>query len=149
MRSMTEEGLDLIKLYEGYSSSPYLCPALHWTIGYGAIWGLDGKRVTEDHPDINEKQADQLLRRDVRKSEVAVLRQIKVTLEDGQFDALCSFVFNLGSGSLQSSTLKRKINRGDYIGAADEFPRWVYAGGRKLKGLIKRRNHERLMFIGG
>ena len=93
--------------------------------------------------------SDQLLRRDVRKSEVAVLRQIKVTLEDGQFDALCSFVFNLGSGSLQSSTLKRKINRGDYIGASDEFPRWVYAGGRKLKGLIKRRNHERLMFIGG
>ena len=117
MRSMTEEGLDLIKLYEGYSSSPYLCPALHWTIGYGAIWGLDGKRVTEDHPDINKDQADQLLRRDVRKSEVAVLRLIKVPLEDGQFDSLCSFVFNLGSGSLQSSTLRRKINRGDYIGS--------------------------------
>ena len=138
MRSMTDEGLDLIKLYEGYSSSPYLCPAQHWTIGYGAIWGLDGKRVTEDHPDINKDQADQLLRRDVRKSEVAVLRLIKVPLEDGQFDSLCSFVFNLGSGSLQSSTLRRKINRGDYIGAADEFPRWVFAGGRKLKGLIKR-----------
>tara|TARA_R110001592_G_scaffold225253_1_gene481024 strand:- start:959 stop:1405 length:447 start_codon:yes stop_codon:yes gene_type:complete len=147
MRNMTDEGLDLIKLYEGYSSSSYLCPALHWTIGYGAIWGLDGKRVTEDHPDIDEEQANQLLKRDVRNSEVAVLRQIKVTLDDGQFDALCSFVFNLGSGSLQSSTLKRKINRGDYIGAADEFPRWVYAGGRKLKGLIKRRNHERLMFL--
>jgi len=149
MRSMTDEGLDLIKLYEGYSSSPYLCPAQHWTIGYGAIWGLDGKRVTKDHPDINKDRADQLLRRDVRKSQVAVLRLIKVPLEDGQFDSLCSFVFNLGSGSLQSSTLRRKINRGDYIGASDEFPRWVFAGGRKLKGLIKRRNHERLMFIGG
>ena len=125
---MTDEGLDLIKLYEGYSSSAYLCPAAHWTIGYGAIWGLDGKRVTEDHPDIDEEQANQLLKRDVQNSEVAVLRQIKVPLEDGQFDSLCSFVFNLGSGSLQSSTLKRKINRGDYIGAADEFPRWVYAG---------------------
>ena len=149
MRNVTDKGLDLIKLYEGYSSSPYLCPAQHWTIGYGAIWGLDGKRVTEDHPDISKDQADQLLRRDVRKSQVAVLRLIKVPLEDGQFDSLCSFVFNLGSGSLQSSTLRRKINRGDYIGAADEFPRWVFAGGRKLKGLIKRRKHERLMFIGG
>lgn len=149
MRNMTDKGLDLIKLYEGYSSSPYLCPAQHWTIGYGAIWGLDGKRVTEDHPDISKDQADQLLRRDVRKSQVAVLRLIKVPLEDGQFDSLCSFVFNLGSNSLQSSTLRRKINRGDYIGAADEFPRWVFAGGRKLKGLIKRRKHERLMFIGG
>ena len=65
MRRMTDEGLDLIKLYEGYSSSPYLCPAQHWTIGYGAIWGMDDKRVTEDHPDINEDQADYLLRRDV------------------------------------------------------------------------------------
>ena len=147
MRHMTDEGLDLIKLYEGYSPSAYLCPANHWTIGYGAIWGLDNTRVTEDHPDINEEQADQLLRRDVSISERTVLRLIRVPLEDGQFNALCSFVFNLGSGSLQSSTLKRKINRGDYIGAADEFPRWVYAGGRKLKGLIKRRNHERLMFL--
>ena len=145
---MTDEGLDLIKLYEGYSSSPYLCPAQHWTIGYGAIWGMDDTRVKEDHPDINEDQADYLLRRDVKKSEMAVLRHIRVPLEDGQFNALCSFVFNLGSGALQSSTLRRKINRGDYIGAANEFPRWVYAGGRKLKGLVRRREHERLMFIG-
>ena len=145
---MTDEGLDLIKLYEGYSSSPYLCPANHWTIGYGAIWGMDDKRVTEDHPDINEDQADYLLRRDVKKSEMAVLRHIRVPLEDGQFNALCSFVFNLGSGALQSSTLRRKINRGDYIGAADEFPRWVYAGGRRLKGLVRRREHERSMFMG-
>lgn len=145
---MTDEGLNLIKLYEGYSSSPYLCPAQHWTIGYGAIWGMDDTRVKEDHPDINEDQADYLLRRDVKKSEMAVLRHIRVPLEDGQFNALCSFVFNLGSGALQSSTLRRKINRGDYIGAANEFPRWVFAGGRKLKGLIRRREHERLMFIG-
>jgi lysozyme len=145
---MTDEGLDLIKLYEGYSSSPYLCPAQHWTIGYGAIWGMDDTRVKEDHPDINEDQADYLLRRDVKKSEMAVIRHIRVPLEDGQFNALCSFVFNLGSGALQSSTLRRKINRGDYIGAADEFPRWVYAGGKKLKGLIRRREHERSMFMG-
>ena len=145
---MTDEGLDLIKLYEGYSPSAYLCPANHWTIGYGAIWGLDHKRVTEDHPAITEYQADQLLRRDVGKSEQSVIRLIRVPLEDGQYDSLCSFVFNLGSGALQSSTLRRKLNKGDYIGAADEFPRWVFAGGRKLKGLIRRRNHERLMFLG-
>ena len=148
MRHITDDGLNLIKTYEGYSSHAYLCPALHWTIGYGAIWGLDHKRVTEDHPDITEYQADQLLRRDVGKSEQSVIRLIRVPLEDGQYDSLCSFVFNLGSGALQSSTLRRKLNRGDYIGAADEFPRWVFAGGRKLKGLIRRRNHERLMFLG-
>ena len=109
---------------------------------------MDHKRVTEDHPDITEDQADQLLRRDVSKSEQSVIRLIRVPLEDGQYDSLCSFVFNLGSGALQSSTLRRKLNRGDYIGAADEFPRWVFAGGRKLKGLIRRRDHERLMFLG-
>ncbi len=86
--------------------------------------------------------------RDVSISERTVLRLIRVPLEDVQCNALCAFVFNLGSGSLQSSTLRSRINRCDYIGAADEFPRWVFAGGRKLKGLIKRRAHERLMFIG-
>ena len=70
---MTDEGLDLIKLYEGYSPSAYLCPASHWTIGYGAIWGLDNNRVTEEHPDINEEQADQLLRREnIRGSGTAI-----------------------------------------------------------------------------
>lgn len=147
MRHITNEGLDLIKHYEGFSSSPYLCPAAHWTIAYGAIWGLDGTRVTRDHPDVTKEQGDQLLRRDVGKSERAVLRLIRVPLSDGQFDSLCSFVFNLGSGALQSSTLRRRLNRGGYEEAADEFPRWVFAGGRKLKGLIKRRNDERMLFL--
>ena len=145
---MTEEGLDLIKFYEGYSSSPYLCPAQHGTIGYVAIWGMDNKRVTWDHPDIDKDQADYFLRWDVKKSQVAVLRILKFPLEDGQYNALSSFVFNLGSAALKSSTLRRKINRGDYIGAANDFPRWIWAGGRRLKGLIKRRNDERLMFLG-
>ena len=83
MRHITNEGVDLIKHYEGFSSSPYLCPAAHWTIAYGAIWGLDGTRVTRSHPDVTKEQGDQLLRRDVGKSERAVLRLIRVPLSDG------------------------------------------------------------------
>ena len=144
---MTAEGLDLIKHYEGFSSAPYKCPAGYWTVAYGAIWGIHGTRVDEDHPDVSKEQGNQLLRRDVGRSEKAVLRLIKVPLSDGQFDSLCSFVFNLGSGALQSSTLRRRLNRGAYEEAANEFPRWVFAGGRKLKGLIRRRKDERRMFL--
>lgn len=147
MRSMTAEGLDLIKHYEGFSSAPYKCPAGYWTVAYGAIWGVYGTRVDADHPNVSKEQGNRLLRRDVGKSERAVLRLIKVPLSDGQFDSLCSFVFNLGSGALQSSTLRRRLNRGAYEEAANEFPRWVFAGGRKLKGLIKRRGDERMMFL--
>ena len=147
MRKVSDPGLILVKHYEGFSNEAYRCPASYWTIGYGAIWGINGRRVTEDHPNFNEVQGGQLLKRDLSIAERGVLKQTKVPLTDNQFDALCSFVFNLGSGAFQSSTLRRRLNRGDYEGAANEFPRWVFAGGRKLKGLIKRRSDERLLFL--
>ena len=147
MRKVTDPGLILVKHYEGFSNTAYLCPAAHWTIGYGAIWGTDGARVTEDHPDITEVDGGHLLKRDLSIAERGVLRLIEVSLTDNQFNALCSFVYNLGSGSLQASTLRRRLNKGDYEGAANEFPRWVYAGGRKLKGLIRRRDDEKLLFL--
>ena len=147
MRKVSDPGLILVKHYEGFSNEAYRCTASYWTIGYGAIWGINGRRVTEDHPNINEAQGGQLLKRDLSIAERGVLKQTKVPLTDNQFDALCSFVFNLGSGAFQSSTLRRRLNRGDYEGAANEFPRWVFAGGRKLKGLIKRRSDERLLFL--
>ena len=147
MRKVTDPGLILVKHYEGFSNTAYLCPAAHWTIGYVAIWGTDGARVTEDHPDITEVDGGHLLKRDLSIAERGVLRLIEVSLTDNQFNALCSFVFNLGSGSLQDSTLRRRLNKGDYEGAANEFPRWVYAGGRKLKGLVRRRDDEKLLFL--
>jgi lysozyme len=84
---------------------------------------------------------------DIRKFERAVDRLIKVPLTQGQYDSLVSFSFNLGSGALQSSTLRRKLNRSEYESAADEFPKWVFAGGRKLKGLIRRRYAERELYL--
>ena len=86
--------------------------------------------------------AEDLLRRDLAVAERTVLRLICVPLADGQFDALASFTFNLGSGALQRSTLRRKVNRDEHAEVPAEFMRWVWAGGRRLKGLIRRRAAE-------
>lgn len=96
---------------------------------------------------ITKLEAERLLRKDVCFAERAVLRLIKVPLSDGQFDALVSFTFNLGSGSLQRSTLRRKLNRAEYDSIPNELMRWVNAGGRRLKGLVRRRAAEAELFL--
>jgi hypothetical protein len=97
---------------------------------------------------IREEEAEDLLCRDASIAERAVLRLIAVPLADGQFDALCSFAFNLGSGSLQRSTLRRKVNREEHVLVPAEFMKWIWAGGRKLKGLVRRREAEATCYIG-
>ena len=144
MRKVSEEGLRLIKRFEGFSETVYICPAGYPTIGYGHVV-LDHE-VENFAYGISEEQATDLLRQDVAIAERAVLQHINVPLSDGQFDALVSFTFNLGSGALQRSTLRRKLNRQEYRLAAKEFGRWVWAGGKKLKGLIHRRNAEAALF---
>ena len=86
--------------------------------------------------------AEELLRQDAQIAERAVLRLINVPLIDSQFDALVSFTYNLGCGALQRSTLRRKINREEHAEVPEQFMRWVWAGGRKLKGLVRRRAAE-------
>lgn len=148
MRHMTDQGLALIKRFEGISAKPYLCPAGWWTIGWGAIRGLDGQPVIAAAPPITEEEADTLLRRDVAVAERAVLRLVTIPLADGRFDALASFAFNLGSGALQRSTLRRKVNREEHDDVPDEFRKWVWGGGRKLPGLVRRREAEAMMYAG-
>jgi GH24 family phage-related lysozyme (muramidase) len=144
---INETGLNLIKTFEGFRSEPYFCSAMVATIGYGSTWSFDGSRVTLSHPRINETEAKELLLREIRNSEKAVDRLIKVKLNENEFSALCSFVYNLGSGNLQSSTLRAKLNRDDYEGAANEFPKWRRAGGKVLKGLVLRRKMEQDLFL--
>ena len=103
--------------------------------------------VREDERDrfaegIDEREAENLLQRDVRGVERGVLRLIDVPLTDGQFDVLVSFTFNLGNGALQWSSLRRKVNREAHDEVPREFMRWVWASGRRLQGLIKRRSVE-------
>jgi lysozyme len=142
MRRVTDEGLALIKRFEGFSDTPYLCPAGWWTIGFGAVHGPDGLPVTAATAPVTEEAAEALLRRDVGLAERAVLRLITVPLADGQFDALVSFTFNLGAGALQRSTLRRKVNREEHVEVPPEFHKWVWGGGKRLPGLVKRREAE-------
>ena len=141
MRHITQDGIDLIKRFEGFSSTVYICPAGYPTIGYGHL-----VRDNETFEEISQEEAEALLRIDVESAERAVLRLIKVPLTDGQFDALVSFTYNLGSGALQCSTLRRKVNRQAHSEVPTQLVRWVWAGGRKLNGLIRRRAVEAKLY---
>ena len=146
MRHITGDGLDLIKRFEGFRPTIYVCPAGWPTIGYGhVVRDSERERFLAG---IDERAAEELLRRDVETAEKAVLRLIHVPLSDGQFSALVSFAFNLGFGALQRSTLRRKVNRREHEAVPAEFRRWVWAGGRKLKGLMQRRAAEAALFNG-
>lgn len=138
MRS-SATGLSLIKRYEGFSATPYQCPAGYWTIGYGHL-------CAADHPPMSEAQAEEALRNDVTTAERAVQRLIARSLRQSQFDALVSFTFNLGAGALQRSRLRQVINRGEDESVPREFMRWVFAGGRPLKGLKARRQAESALY---
>jgi GH24 family phage-related lysozyme (muramidase) len=144
MRHITQDGLDLICRFEGFSTIIYLCPAGYPTIGYGHLITEANKGQFLDG--IDELEALDLLKEDVQKAERAVLRLINVPLTDGQFDALVSFTFNLGGGALQRSTLRRKVNRQEHSAIPAEFMKWVWAGGRKQKGLVRRRKAEVLLY---
>ena len=140
MRRTGKAGLELIKHFEGLRLEAYLCPAGVWTIGYGSTRGVyQGMTVTES-------EAEAMLRRDLLAAERSVLRLVTVRLTDNQFDALVSFVFNLGGGALQRSTLRQKLNRGDYDVVPRELMKWVRAGGKILPGLVRRRQAEAELF---
>jgi len=134
-------GKDLIKKYEGLQLTSYLCPAGVPTIGWGHTYGVKLNRT------ISVDEAEVLLDHDYQEAEDDVLELITVPLTDNQLGALTSFVFNLGSGKLIGSTLRKKLNSNDYKGAAEEFDKWVFSKGKKLNGLVKRRAEERQLFL--
>jgi lysozyme len=139
----SQAGVQLIKGFEGVRLNAYDDGVGVMTIGVGHIRGVQGGDV------ITEDQADDYLREDLSTAEGAVNRLVKVPINQAQFDALASFTFNLGAGALASSTLLKRLNAGDYDGAADEFLRWNRAGGRIMAGLTKRRISERMLFLTG
>ena len=136
---INEHGIEIVKSFEGISLEPYLCPASVWTVGYGATVGSDGGPIDLDMGPITEAEAEALLIRDLESSEGWVSRLIKTALTENQYSALTSFTFNVGAGALQRSTLRMKLNRSEYQGAAEEFPKWRLAGGRILAVLVRRR----------
>lgn len=137
----SDRGIELIKRHEGSVLTAYKCPAGVWTIGYGHTGNVSEGMV------IDEARAEQLLRDDLKTAEDAVNKQ-RLNLNQNQFDALVSFVFNVGTGNFKNSTLlrKAKFNENDPSIAA-EFRKWKYGGGRVLPGLIKRREDEAQLYF--
>ena len=154
---VSQKCIEQIKKDEGVRNRPYQCPALLWTVGVGHV--IDPQHAKVPMADrkqlpipagwdrvLSPDEIDDILRKDLERFEAGVSRLIKVELTQGQFDALVSFSFNVGLGNLQNSTLRMKVNRSDFEGAAEQFLVWTKAGGRVLPGLVKRRSHEKEMF---
>lgn len=136
------EGLGLIKKFEGCELEAYKCAAGVWTIGYGST-----KEVKEGDT-LTQGEADYLLKYEMDEYEGYVNDMVKVDLNQNQFDALVSWVFNLGPSNLSSSTLLTRINNKDWKDVPNQIKRWNKAGGKVLEGLIRRREAEALLFEG-
>jgi lysozyme len=134
----------LCKQFEGYRAKPYLCPAGVATIGYGSTYYADGRKVALTDPSMSEPDAASLLLQELHHTYLpGVLRQCPVLLTDERkCNAIVDFAYNLGTGRLQTSTLKRKINAQDWDGAKEQLMLWTKGGGRVLPGLVKRRSAE-------
>ena len=156
---VSDSAVEVIKHHEGKRNKPYSCPALLWTIGYGHVLypeqaklKLEDRKaypLQPDHDKIwSDGGIDAILRSDLTRFEIGVLRLCPGAINSqAHFDALVSFSFNVGLGSLQSSTLRMKYNRGEYEAAADEFVKWNKSGGRVLPGLTRRRLEEQALFL--
>ena len=138
---ISDRGKSLIKKYEGLRLTAYKCPAGVWTIGYGHTADvLEGQKISE-------KQADEFFDKDIKQFEDAVNSLVKVPLKQGQFDALVSFVYNVGKTAFANSTLLKLLNQKKYALAGNELSRWVYVRDKKLVGLVKRRIDEKFLFF--
>lgn len=130
----------MLKRLEGFAATPYW-DHKGYSIGYGHLM-RDGESMTR----VNEAQADALLSADLGPVENAVANAVTVELNQSQFDALVLWAYNVGVGAMRKSTLLKKLNAGDYDGAASEFSRWIFAGGVVNAGLVARRTEEQRLF---
>jgi lysozyme len=157
--NLSDKALKMIKHHEGVRQKPYRCPAKLWTVGVGhVLYPEQGKMKIEERDGFALKDADNrtfsmeevnaILKSDLARFERGVVLFCPVQLTGGQYDALVSFSFNVGLGTLQRSTLRQKVLRGDMEGAAEELLKYCKAGGKILKGLENRRKDERALFLG-
>jgi lysozyme len=142
LMKVSPHGIEMIKRFEGSRNKAYQDSVGIWTIGVGHT----GSKVHEGLI-ISDDEVDQLLMHDLEWVEKCISRNVTVTLTQNQFDALASFIFNLGCGAFKKSTLLKKLNAGDINGAAKEFLKWTHAGGKVLAGLVHRREKESQEFL--
>lgn len=141
---ISQQGLDFIKKFEGFSPLPYVCPAGKETIGYGHVI-----KHGEQFPcGVTEQQAEEILLDDVAEAEQCIFDCVEVDLMPFQFDALVSLIFNIGTNAFRKSTLLRMLNTEQYEEAGNQFLRWVYSNEKKISGLVKRREEEKKLFDG-
>ena len=156
--NVSDRAISVIKHHEGVRFRPYRCPAKLWTIGVGHVLYPDQGKIPLDQRDgyqlkeqdnrqFTPQEVDGILKHDLARFESGVERLCPVQLTQGEFDALCSFAFNVGLGALQRSTLRAKVNRNDKEGAAEEFAKYTKAGGKVYQGLVNRRKDERALFL--
>jgi len=141
-------GIELIKFFESFVPSPYLCSANVWTIGYGSTYYEDGTSVTEYDEPITEERATELLLYHVNMEySPTVDNGVLVEVNQNQFNSMVSLTYNIGSGAFLDSTLLEHCNREDHLQAADEFLSWVYANGGVIQGLVNRREVEKALYL--
>jgi lysozyme len=133
----------LARRFEGLYLTPYLCPAGVPTIGYGATHYLDGRAVQLTDPPITRAMAEVMLRESVRSTYLPAVRKLCPAIDNpDRLAALIDFVFNLGAGQLRASTLRKRVNAGQWGAVPAELRKWVRGGGRVLAGLVRRREAE-------
>lgn len=137
---MFQESIKLIKEFEGLSLTPYKCAGGMETIGYGHI-------NREKYDEISELHAENLLKYDIERVYYFIKNHVKVNLNNNQWTAIISFVFNVGMGNFERSTLLKKLNNREYLSVPSELLRWIHIGKVKSKGLLRRRLAEATLFI--
>ena len=156
--NVSERAISVIKHHEGVRFRPYRCPALLHTIGVGHVLYPDQAKIPldqrmayqlkdQDNRQFSPEEVDGILKFDLDRFERGVEKLCPIPFTQGMFDSLTSFSFNVGLGTLQRSTLRQKLLRGDKAGAAEELLKYCMAGGKILKGLQNRRIDERAMFL--
>ena len=144
----SEKGITLIKYFEGVHATPYRCPAGYWTIGVGHLISYDDELLSSWDRTLSDDEINNLLKNDLKKFENGVIRLLHPKQPNqSEFDALVSFSFNLGLGTLQRSSIRSKINRGDKEGAIETLLKYCRAGGKVLRGLERRRAAEANLFF--
>lgn len=152
--NISQKGLDLIIKFEGLRLEAYTATENErsrgiWTIGYGSISWPNGEPVRQGEKLSNKEEAIDLLVETVRPRVEAINQLVEAPLSQNQFDALVSFVFNVGIGAFRGSTLRKVLNNKDYIAAAGQFQRWNKQSGKVLPGLVNRRRAEQDLFMKG
>lgn len=144
-RQMSAAGIEMLSNFEGFKQQAYRCPAQVWTIGFGTTVYPNGKRV-QGGDQCTYEQALVYKAADLKKFEHVVTQTVQVSLTQNQFDALVSLTYNIGPQAFRNSTLVKKLNASDYVGAAAQFLVWNKAGGQVLQGLVNRRQREKKLF---